>query len=48
MGNAVADLGYRLIYMPQLSNNVEFPRSSYYLNQNFVNEIRATLRYRLN
>lgn len=48
MGNAVADLGYRLVYMPQLSNNVQFPGSSYYLNDNFINEIRATLRYRLN
>jgi hypothetical protein len=48
MGAAVADLGYRLVYMPQMSNNVTFPGSSYYLNDNFVNEIRATLRYRLN
>lgn len=48
MGNVVADLGYRLIYMPQLSNNQTFPGHSYYLNDNFVNEVRATLRYRLN
>jgi hypothetical protein len=48
MGAAVADLGYRLVYMPQMSNNVQFPGSSYYLNDNFVNEIRASLRYRLN
>jgi hypothetical protein len=50
MGNVVADLGYRLIYMPQLSNNQTFAsgHNSYYLNDNFVNELRATLRYRIN
>jgi len=50
MGNVVADLGYRLIYMPQLSNNqtASSGHNSYYLNDNFVNEVRATLRYRLN
>jgi hypothetical protein len=48
MGNAVADLGYRLVYLPQISNNPTFPNSSFYLNQNFINEVRASIRYRFN
>ena len=48
MGSMVADLGYRMIYMPQLSNNQTFPNTSYYLNDNLVHELRASLRYRLN
>lgn len=47
MGNMVADLGYRLIYMPQLSNNALGPDPSWYLNDNTVHEVQATLRYRL-
>jgi hypothetical protein len=45
-GTWVADLGYRLIYMPTMTNNALGPQSSYYLNGNTVNEIRGTVRYR--
>ena len=45
-GSIVADLGYRMLYMPQISNNYA-GGTSYYLNDNFVHEIRGTLRYRL-
>jgi hypothetical protein len=49
MGAMVGDLGYRAIYMPQLSNNAVGPtNTSYYLNGNIAQEVRATLRYRLN
>ena len=46
-GTWVADLGYRLIYMPKISNyNTVGP--SFYLNDNTVQEIRGTVRYRFN
>ena len=50
MGNIVADLGYRMLYMPQITNGASalLPASPYYVNQNVINEVRATLRYRLN
>lgn len=45
-GTWVADLGYRLIYMPTITNNaVGMP--SYYLNGNTIHEIRGTVRYRI-
>lgn len=45
-GPWVADLGYRVIYMPTITNNaVGIP--SYYLNGNVVSEVRGSLRYRL-
>ena len=44
MGTWVADLGYRMIYMPKISNYV--PGASFYLNDNTVHEIRGTVRYR--
>jgi opacity protein-like surface antigen len=47
MGSMVADLGYRFIYLPQLSNNALGPDPSWYLNDNTVHEIQASLRYRL-
>jgi hypothetical protein len=47
MGNMVADLGYRLIYMPQISNNAVGPDTSWYLNNNTIHELQASLRYRL-
>lgn len=43
-GSWVADLGYRLIYMPTISNYV--PGDTFYLNDNTINEVRATVRYR--
>ena len=42
-GSWVADLGYRLLYMPKISNYASTP---YYLNDNTVHEIRGTVRYR--
>lgn len=45
MGNIVADVGYRLMYLPQISNNTHGV-SSFYLNDNTVHEVRGTLRYR--
>jgi len=43
-GQWVADLGYRLIYTPTISNYV--PGGSFYLHDNTVHEIRGTVRYR--
>lgn len=45
-GNWVGDLGYRMIYMPQISNNA-VNASSFYTNDNTVHEVRGTIRYRL-
>jgi hypothetical protein len=45
MGNIVADVGYRLMYMPQISNNTPGV-ASFYLNDNTIHEVRGTLRYR--
>lgn len=45
MGQMVADVGYRLMYLPQLSNNTP-GAASFYLNDNTVHEVRGTLRYR--
>jgi hypothetical protein len=46
MGNWVADVGYRALFIPQLTNGDAGP-TPYYVNKNVVNEIRGTLRYRL-
>jgi hypothetical protein len=51
MGDWVADVGYRLIYMPQITNgsSAMLPAATpYYVNQNFINELRGTVRYRFN
>ncbi|NOZ32395.1 MAG: hypothetical protein GXP01_04830 [Alphaproteobacteria bacterium] len=47
MGQAVADIGYRAVYMPQITNGdaALFP---FYINQNVIHELRGTLRYRFN
>ncbi len=47
-GTWVADLGYRLIYMPKISNYQAGAGNTFYLNDNLVNEIRGTVRYRFN
>lgn len=47
-GSWVGDLGYRIVYMPQISNNVAGPGSSFYLNDNTIHEVRGTVRYRFN
>lgn len=46
MGAIVADLGYRGIYMPEISNSQVGPSTSFYVNDNFIHEVRGTLRYR--
>jgi hypothetical protein len=43
-GSWVADVGYRLIYTPTISNYV--PGDSFYLHDNTVHEVRGTVRYR--
>jgi len=51
MGNMVADLGYRMIYMPQVSNGVaalSAGQSPFYINNAVTHEVRGTLRYRFN
>jgi hypothetical protein len=50
MGNMVADLGYRMIYMPQISNGdaAVAPASPFYINQAVIHEVRGTIRYRFN
>ncbi len=47
-GTWVADLGYRLIYMPKISNYQAGLGTTYYLNDNTSQEIRGTIRYRFN
>lgn len=46
MGSMVADLGYRGIYMPNVTNGSL--NDPYLINDEFISEIRASLRYRLN
>ncbi len=43
MGSVVADLGYRMIYMNKITNQSASP---YYVNNNFIHEVRGTVRYR--
>ena len=43
-GSWVADLGWRGLYLPKVSNYVS--GGSFYLNDNTVNEVRGTVRYR--
>lgn len=45
-GSWVADLGYRLLYLPKISNYAAGTGTSYYLNDNTVHEVRGTVRYR--
>jgi hypothetical protein len=49
MGNMVADVGYRAIFMPQISNGDGANGvNPYYINGNVISEVRGTLRYRFN
>jgi len=45
-GSWVADLGYRLLYLPKISNYIAGTGTSYYLYDNTVHEIRGTVRYK--
>jgi hypothetical protein len=46
MGSAVADLGWRGIYMNKVMNQPVDPAAWYLINNNFINEVRASIRYR--
>lgn len=51
MGSMVADLGYRFLYMPQITNGsaAMLPVGSpYYINNATFHELRGTVRYRFN
>jgi hypothetical protein len=52
MGDWVADAGYRLIYMPTITNGqaaiVPPALSPFYVNNATIHELRGTLRYRFN
>ena len=46
MGSAVADIGYRGLYMPMITNsNITDP---IYIHDAFIHELRGTVRYRFN
>jgi hypothetical protein len=49
MGTWVADVGYRGLYIPQVSNAPTANPNLYYnVNDNFIHELRGTVRYRFN
>lgn len=52
MGSWVADVGYRGLYMPTITNGqagiVPPALSPYYISNAFIHELRGTLRYRFN
>lgn len=50
MGSWVADLGYRALYINQINNAPTNPATdSYYeVNNNWIHELRGTVRYRFN
>jgi len=47
MGNIVADLGYRGIYMNKVMSQPPAVADTYIINNNFIHELRGTVRYRL-
>lgn len=47
MGTVVADLGYRGIYMNKVMNQPPSPATPYIINNNWIHEVRGTLRYRI-
>lgn len=48
MGDVVADLGYRGIYMNKVMSQPPINPPPYIINNNFIHEVRGTVRYRLN
>lgn len=49
MGSWVADVGYRGVYIDQINNSPTTDVNQYYeVNNNFVSEVRGTIRYRFN
>jgi hypothetical protein len=48
-GSVVADVGYRGIYIDQINNTAQAPlASAYFINGNWIHEVRGTVRYRFN
>lgn len=49
MGSWVADVGYRGVYINQINNSPTSDPDLYYeINDNFIHELRGTVRYRFN
>jgi opacity protein-like surface antigen len=48
MGDVVADLGYRGIYMNKVMSQPDAPNVPYIINDNYIHEVRGTVRYRFN
>lgn len=48
MGTVVADLGYRGLYMPVITNNSVKQPGTLISQDNFIHELRGTVRYRFN
>ncbi len=48
MGDVVADLGYRGIYMNKVMSQPPVDPPPYIINNNFIHEVRGTIRYRFN
>jgi hypothetical protein len=46
-GSVVADVGYRGLYISELSNGADEP-NTVWANNNWVHEVRGTVRYRFN
>jgi len=44
--SVTADLGYRMLYLPKISNYSTLPNDTYYVNDSTIHEVRGTLRYR--
>lgn len=48
MGDLVADLGYRGIYMNKVMSQPANIANAYIIDNNFIHELRGTIRYRFN
>jgi len=48
MGDIVADVGYRGIYMDKVMSTPPNLANAYLINQNWIHEVRGTVRYRFN
>lgn len=48
IGAMVADVGYRGVYLPTIGNTPPNMTNAYNINNNWIHEVRGTLRYRFN
>jgi hypothetical protein len=48
MGDVVADIGYRAIYMDKVMSTPPNLANAYAINKNWIHEVRGTVRYRFN